>query len=492
MPLACGPGSWKGSCMFNRKIIDRLMAYEMAAAASDVPLFVGDIDAPTVRWSGVVGIEGEMTGDGRLIEANALRWDDDFPLPFRNAPEDIGAHGGAQIVGRIHSLERLSSGEIVATGDFDLDSEAGREAARQVQNGHGGVSMDLDDISFEVRLAKEVLEDLDSSESDEQEVDSEGRVTVMRMSSDDEVMVTTSARIRAVTMVAIPAFSRAKIQIDSGADVEEAIAASAGAPARVDISMESWVAPLTPPEAWFSDPQLSGPTPLQVTSDGRLYGHLAAWDTCHTAYADRCVTPPRSATAYAYFHTGALLTEEGSTVSVGVITMNTLHADRGFSANRTAAHYENTGAVAAHVVAGEDSHGIWIAGALSPSLSEEQVRTLRASPLSGDWRSVGGNLELIAALAVNVPGFPIPRPQGLVASGSMASLVASGMLAPERVKAPGTPGAFSPEDLRYLKGLIAKARDDERDEVVSRADELAARVARARVKGMARTLGLVE
>jgi 2'-5' RNA ligase len=56
-----------------------------------------------------------------------------------------------------------------------------------------------------------------------------------------------------------------------------------------------------PPVEWFEDPKLDGPTPFTVTDDGRVYGHLANWDTCHTGFADRCTTPPRSASNYAYF-----------------------------------------------------------------------------------------------------------------------------------------------------------------------------------------------
>jgi hypothetical protein len=35
------------------------------------------------------------------------------------------------------------------------------------------------------------------------------------------------------------------------------------------------------------------------------------------------------------------------------------------------------------------------------------MRTVRAASLSGGWRQIDGNLELVAALAVNFPGFPI-------------------------------------------------------------------------------------
>jgi hypothetical protein len=45
-----------------------------------------------------------------------------------------------------------------------------------------------------------------------------------------------------------------------------------------------------------------------------------------------------------------------------------------------------------------------------------------ASDVSGDWRRIGGNLELVAVLAVNVPGFPkirVRELEGLVASLSL-------------------------------------------------------------------------
>jgi hypothetical protein len=80
------------------------------------------------------------------------------------------------------------------------------------------------------------------------------------------------------------------------------------------------------------------------------------------------------------------------------------------------------------VTVGEDDFGIWFAGALRTGVKPEQVRELRAGSLSGDWRYLGGNLELVAALAVNVPGFPVPRVQaGLAASGVQTALVAAGI-----------------------------------------------------------------
>jgi hypothetical protein len=158
---------------------------------------------------------------------------------------------------------------------------------------------------------------------------------------------------------------------------------------------------------------------------------------------------------------GALLAADGTEVRTGKITLDTIHPADGLSAAATQNHYERTGRVAADVVAGEDAHGIWVSGAIRPGLSAAQLRELRAAPLSGDWRRIGGNLELVAALAVNVPGFPIPRPHGLVAGGAVQSLVASGMVPPRQVIAPGRDGAFTLDDMRYLKVLVDRERSSQ-------------------------------
>ncbi|MDT3438350.1 hypothetical protein [Pseudofrankia sp. BMG5.37] len=185
-------------------------------------------------------------------------------------------------------------------------------------------------------------------------------------------------------------------------------------------------APIEPPAAWFANPGLRAPTPLTVTAEGRVYGHLAAWDTCHTGMSGRCVTPPRSTSSYSQFRTGAVLTAEGTEVPVGHLTAGTGHApvEASIPVGDVVSHYDHTGYVVADVAAGEDEVGIWLAGALRPDASPEQIRTLRASPLSGDWRALGGKLELVAALAVNTPGFPIPRQ--LVAHGAPVALIAPG------------------------------------------------------------------
>jgi hypothetical protein len=181
------------------------------------------------------------------------------------------------------------------------------------------------------------------------------------------------------------------------------------------------------PAEWFANPGLTGPTALTVTEDGRIFGHLATWGTCHIGIPGTCVEAPPSPSAYAYYRTGVVMTDAGE-VPVGSITMDTGHAPLGANARVAASHYDHTGAVVGDVAAGDDEFGIWVAGALRPGLSGAQIDRLRAGALSGDWREIRGHLELVAALVVNVPGFPIPR-TGLAASGGVQSaLVAAGVV----------------------------------------------------------------
>ena len=449
------------------------------AAEAEAP----DAGPPRSLWAGPIGFEGLLTGDGRLIERGALTWPADLsadePMDFRYVSEDVGFHDGAVVVGHITALERISledaqarlealgrarmdlEGEIDviwAQGDVVLDGEIAESAASAIADKRArGVSMDLDAIVWEARVRADIVaeqdefmeamlnegEDSDWTPPERREVD--GYVVVEEGRPDDSIMVMVEAEIRTATGVSVPAFSEALIGIIEAGDLidpEEADDAErsddAAEPVDADADDDALVAgaaPIAPPAAWFSNPQLDGPTPLTVTADGRVFGHAATFDQCHVASPAGegvCVLAPRSQTSYAKFHLGSLVTDDGESISVGKITMGTGHAGPRLRAASATAHYDDTGTAVADVRAGEDRFGIWLAGALRPDVSEEQVRALRASPISGDWRKVDGNLELVAALAVNVPGFPvIPRPQGMVASGELTSLVATGMILEE-------------------------------------------------------------
>jgi hypothetical protein len=193
--------------------------------------------------------------------------------------------------------------------------------------------------------------------------------------------------------------------------------------------------PDRPPLDWFLDPHFEQLTPLTVTDDGHVFGHGAEWDTCHTGFANACVTPPAEPGGnHPYFRTGEITTADGQRVPVGAITLGTGHAGtRGLTAQQAVEHYDNTGTCVALVASGEDQFGIWFSGAVRPGTPMAKVDALRASgQLSGDWRRIGGALRLVAFLAVNHPGFPVPRLQTYVSQTRQMSLVAAGMVPQDR------------------------------------------------------------
>jgi hypothetical protein len=177
------------------------------------------------------------------------------------------------------------------------------------------------------------------------------------------------------------------------------------------------LAPVHPPREWFETPEVDGPFPLTITADGRIMGHVAVWNSCHTGFPGRCTRPPTSPSGYSYFHTGALELEDGSSIPVGRLTFNTGHASLTASRAQAAAHYDNTGKVGAFVRAVDGKHGIWVCGAVRSDMTEPELQTLRASAPSGDWRrpKPGQPMEMIGLLSVNVAGFPVPRGEALVA-----------------------------------------------------------------------------
>lgn len=227
-----------------------------------------------------------------------------------------------------------------------------------------------------------------------------------------------------------------------------------------------------PPAEWFNDPQLAEPTPITVTDSGRVYGHAALWGTCHVGIPGSCVAPPRSQCGYAAYHLGGRRTQDGTEVAVGTITLGTVHANMNLGASATKRHYEDTGYGVADVRVGEDRWGPWFAGALRRGVTEPQVEELRAAKISGDWRERDGSLELVGLLAVNVPGYPVPR------SAARSAVAASGYSGRVALVAPNV----VPRSPRVRQALVAglNAYDAE----VERQHEVAELLARVRIPAL--------
>lgn len=386
--------------------------------------------------------EGVETGDGRIFKRGAITVRE-LPLPLLWQIKTSDGHDGSVVVGRIDSMERTDDGIGNARGVFDT-GPYGREVERMVRNGFiRGVSADLDRFEAseedpnETADAKTDIEDL--KEDLKEEIKKSEKIGGTKIKVD-------KARVMAVTIVPKPAFEECKIYIEEDANSsqqqEEEMKPMADgiyvdqvddleAAALVACGMVASSIPVVPPATWFADPKLSKPTPLTVDDNGRVFGHIAAWHVDHIgmSYGTK---PPRSRSKYAYFHTGVLRADDGNDYPVGQLTLAGGHASLEASAVEAARHYDDTGSAIADVHAGEDAHGIWVAGALRPNAAPEQIRALRASAPSGDWRPIKGSLELVAVCQVNVPGFPIARAR--VASGQVYALVAAGAMTLAKLK----------------------------------------------------------
>lgn len=182
------------------------------------------------------------------------------------------------------------------------------------------------------------------------------------------------------------------------------------------------------PADWFKNPEFTKITHLTVTKEGRVFGHIAEWGVCHIGINGVCTEPPHSNSDYGYFANKAVLLDDGTLARTGVLTLGGKHATGHLSLGEATRHYDTTSAALADVTVGEDDFGIWCAGWLRPGVAPENVVALRASDISGDWREISrgsGELEMVAALAVNAGGFPI---KVAASGGRMVSLVAAGMV----------------------------------------------------------------
>jgi hypothetical protein len=435
------PGDPAGSakeliqCRCTQSVVDAadvevLTSYDPIIAAATEDTMTEPISAPVGDelpdgWRGPLIPLDTASGDGRryMEPEGGVRWRD-LPLTLMAMMESQAFHDGSLPAGRIDRIW-VQDGMVWGEGSYDLAGEAGAEAARLLKAGmFRWVSVDLDDLSGEwvmlnpagVPLTPEEIQGVEEAYwMDDPEL------SPYPLEEITEEFRGTDWRIMGATQLAHPAFQEAAIE-----PVYGYVPAETPVPA-ADLALVASAAPCEPPAAWFQGPPLTELTALTVTDDGRVFGHLAAWDSCHTGFAE-CVKPPRTASGYRFFHVGSVRTAEGGEVPVGKLTVGGGHAPiRGVSAAGAAAHYDNAGCAVAVVQASEDDYGIVVRGALVPTATDEQVAALRRSPLSGDWREYAGALELVAALAVNVPGFPVPRPAMAASGQRRVALVAAGI-----------------------------------------------------------------
>jgi hypothetical protein len=151
----------------------------------------------------------------------------------------------------------------------------------------------------------------------------------------------------------------------------------------------------------------------------RVYGHIGSWSSCNRGHRGVCVPPPRSRSGYKEFHLGELRTTEGP-IKAGKIVMGEGHADVNGTPRVVRAFYDATSKEFAYGRVVDDEFGPFFSGVLAPDVTAVDATRFMMSPPSGHWT----NFELMAILAVNVPGHVVPRAH--IIDGQMANMVAAG------------------------------------------------------------------
>lgn len=438
---------------------------QLVAAATPEEL---DAGATNGGFHLIAIVEGVQTGDGRIFEA--LTWRD-LPLPLMGDDVNHYAHEDAVQIGNITSIEKRGP-EVHCFGPYlnDPDQVAARIIAKAKSGELRGVSADMDngdDIEVQILIpVDEADQDDDGTAFEDDDGDAGTPVEDLPREEIDgqeyvaitfpkEILRVKGARLMGATILPFPALQEASV-LDGNVGATEtddeavpALAASAyslftehhltgvvllesddqrrarttaavtaaGSTVR-EAPADRFTIPEIPPVEWFEvEEPPGGPMPLTIMDDGQVFGHLAVWGECHIGIHGECIMPPQSACNYARFHVGEIPVEGGrGRVACGRLTFHTGHADKHLDAAATARHYDHSGTVAADLRASDGEFGIWVCGALRSNVTTAQIREVMSCPPSGDWRAWGADLELVAALAVPVPGFNTPR-EHLVASG---------------------------------------------------------------------------
>lgn len=390
------------------------------------------------------------TGDGRRFATGGITLAD-MPMPFEWVRQREGGHDGAVSVGAIQEARIMSVKDALAGDWISADAAKGMDSAAQGVFARG-VMFDDADRETMPRLAEDVAEamhlatngtlgpsvDLDSFEASPVMQGSDEPLTWEMveeyMEANDgaeppiELLITT-ARVRAATLVSIPAFSETSRPFELMAETEDAEAA-ADTDTLALIASIGTMSRTLPAADLFDAPGLTGPTPITWDwTTGRVYGHIATWATCHVGYEGVCVTPPREDEAYAWFNRFSVDTADGGSISAGRLTVGGNHAALSLSASSAMAAYDGK-TTAAYVRAYADEFGIVVAGAINPDLSGSDRAVLERRKVSGDWREIGGNLSLVEVLALSPgprassePGFPVVETHAR--NGRQVTLVAS-------------------------------------------------------------------
>ena len=348
------------------------------------------------RWRGVLTVLGTQAGDldPRLLKS--ATWAE-LPMTLYAQEVNEPGHMGAQIAGNIDKV--WIDGNLVMAAGFFSDNELGSEIARKVKGG------ELQGISADIR---------------------DGKVDVVELEDGAYQAIWDPAHIGAATLVGLPAFENARIEID---EVDSRSVASVGLGS---------VGPIKYNDAHFTKLNFKQSTRLEIKDDGEIFGHVVTWGKRHRGQGHETWTAkPSGFSDMPDFNIGTTHLKSGKAIATGVLTSEGLHAqDHKYSWDKATisrfvqgyrdkmmdyAYMEDVNMQFAQVVAWEDEFGVAVHGSLQPWVTPEQATRALAGCTSIDTRygAVSG------VHFVNICGF-IPPPLSVTDShGEIARMVAS-------------------------------------------------------------------
>lgn len=350
----------------------------------------GPDDTDTPQWHAVLAVVGVSTGS-RTIQPGAVSWRD-LPITLtRN-------HDDGQIVGRVTQITAIGN-QIIGQGVYD-DGPVGQETADLIADQTlRWISLEPDETYESVLIDDSTgspITDWDEIEPNTRIMELITKLTICAMS----VVVAGAEPGCIICPIDTPLPPVSPVVMPLAASVV--------------------VVDEKPPLDWFTDPNRGG-TPGSDLHEAGAYvkvdGYVAKWGVPHVGRRDRMCAPRSGYPNYPYFRQCGHVMTAGGKVPTGALTIGCGHAGDYATADEARAFYDNTGTRWAAVAAGEDEHGIWASGMCKVGITKAELWSARASAWSGDWRPIGGALELIASLSVNVPGFPQVDP-ALMASGA--------------------------------------------------------------------------
>jgi hypothetical protein len=401
------------------------------------------------------GVEVPSSNGMRVIDPGATTWRE-LPVTLRLVTEDFGGHDGAAPVGAIDLLE-MRGGAVYAEGPFSADP-AGVQAALWVDEGVlRGVSIDPGDHPNHAEYIEEIVDPATGAVVDLARVyEAQDQIDAAIEAGDeaeaqrlidwlDSLYVRTrytAYEIGAATIVAVPAFADATIELAPTAtpvsasaepDLATQLAAlrdrgnrgmvALQASGRVAVMHAPWYQPQSTPATAGAEAELKGLTQWTITDDGRMCGHLWDPDSCHRSYRADCVKPPPRGTDFKDFHVGTTVLDDGSRIRTGVLTFMGEHAPeaKGLTREQMNKLMEDTGKQLGTVRLYEDEFGVQACGQIFDDVSPTMAARALAGWLSYDLRPYGGKHYLFGLHTVNTPGHPWYEEEG----GEVVRMVAS-------------------------------------------------------------------